>query len=121
MLYDIFVRKLHPDTRSSVIFYKPVSEGFSGNVPATEVEEQSIRASLQMALSNSFNSDQLGSIGGLNINPQLHDMIHNDFKKIQEWINSKRDAFYGKHYVSPFYFNEVTEMYDEGGGRIFCW
>jgi len=65
---------------------------------------------------NRVYEDKLNNVGRCPI--ELKEMIHEDLRCIQKWINDKYTSYYGKQYVTPFYFNSAVEMYDEDGNYL---
>ena len=119
-LFDLFVSVLHPNVVQNVLSqggFKGVNT--SDFAAITPEQQQMMRFRMwNMIQEDVFDDENLNSGGRLASPNRVIDMIVKDFKAIQEWVKKAYDQYYGKSYVTPFYFQDVTEIFSEDGQTI---
>ena len=116
-LYQLFVEVLDPSVAEHVMFHDPGISRQVSNVLSSE-QESDMREWMYTILQDKIADDKLSNVGRLRCHPGLWNMVLEDFKRIHDWVKTRYDEYYGKSYVTPFYFRDVTSMRDREGNWI---
>ena len=115
-LYQLFVRVLNKQVAENVIFQGGFFQDIGDLLDPGQMGRQ--HSWMVQSIEKVLAGDRLSNVSQAGTNPRVLDIIRDDLQKIQTWISQKRTEYYGKHYVTPFYFSDITVMYDSNGKRV---